>query len=356
MINPYSGIAWQTVNFVHSLSHAHSRKKNNNGTPGTVYQSYLNNAVAGGATHIAFSNYYPSEPFCPLTDWFENVPSGVFCSPNAEHHNFGFSGWVHINGLGSTLVSGQYGGLSPSGMAYDGINTWQGAFAAILDDLVYDDAGGVTINHPVWSYLTTETVMSMLDYDKDKILGIEIYNDGESSAMIRDGVNVGWAVEMWDDILLTGRRCWGFAVPDHGTERTEQWTGRNILLIDNLTSYDALKAYRDGRFYSKLYDSDLAFDTISLTGRTAYAGSPGADSVHIIVDGVYYDFTGTMGEMDIPSDATYCRFEAWMEYDWTDESGNTKTVTEKIFSNPIIFKEHRNTIRGAEEIQRVYDL
>lgn len=356
MINPYEGVNWQTANHVVSLSHAHSRKKKTDGTPGIVYQSYLNYAVNGGAKHIAFSNYYPSEPFCPLTDWFDTVPEDVFCSPNAEHHNLGVNN-CHINGLGCTLISGQYGGLSPTGMAYNGISTWEEAFDAILNTIIYADAGGLTINHPVWSSMNTEIVESMLDYDQERVLGIEIYNDGESSSMIRDGVNVGWAVNMWDEILSTGRRCWGLAVPDHGTERTGHWTGRNILLVNELTSYKCLKAYREGRFYSKVYDSDLAFDYITETSRTVSVKASNAQSIHFVIDGVYHDFTGTEAEIIIPSSAVYCRVEAWMPYEWTDESGNPKTVTEKIFSNPIMyFNRNRNVNRLGEDIQRLYDL
>lgn len=354
MLNPYDVVNWGTIMQVQSLSHAHSRKRKTDGTAGDVLQVYLNNSVNGGAKHIALSNYYPSEPFCPLSDWFATVPQDVICSPNAEHHNF--FGYTHANGLGCTLVSGQNGGLSPTGMLYNGISSWQEAYPAILNTLVYSDAGGVTINHPVWSSLSTSTVEAMLDSD-DRILGIEIYNDGESDGMIRDGVNVGWAVEMWDEILLTGRRCWGFAVPDHGTERNAHWTGRNILLVDEATSYNCLKSYRDGTFYSRIYDSDLLFDEITFNNSVLTVSASDADSIHIIIDGVYHDFSGNEAEMFIPRSAMYCRAEAWMAYEWTSEDGTPKNVTEKVFSNPIMVNGRKYGSRyNYENLTRIMDL
>lgn len=354
LINPYGNVDWSNSQKILSFSHAHARVKNNDGTKGTVYQRYLDNAVEGGARHIAFSNYYPSEPFYPLSDWFETVPSGILGSPNAEHHNF-TDGWgaLHMNGVGCTAITGQAGGLAPAGANM----TAKGAIKYILNTLQYADGGGVTVNHPGWSVMQNEVngypkwtrsnaaerVLELLNMD-DRVIGMEIRNSssypfigaGDDS---EDNANVN-SVGIWDEILLTGKRCWGFCVPDHETEWGSKWTGRNVLLINDFTEHECLKAYRNGNFYSKVFDSDLAFANISFDGTTFSVSAPLADYIQIVIDGVYEQFSGGTASKTIPSNAVYVRAEAWMAYTWTDKNGNSHNVTEKIYSNPIMFKRY----------------
>lgn len=339
IINPYQSINWNTINRIVSTSHAHGRS-----------QKAFNNGVSGGLRHFALSNYYPSEPFCPLSDHFTNIPEGTICSPNAEHHNFGIN-LCHLNGLGCTLVSGNPKGTSPVGMASIGVHNWQGAITAILNTLMFADAGGVTINHPTWTHLSTSLAKQMLDYDV-RVLGIEIVN---SAGQYDD---TAYSYEMWDEILLSGRRCWGFCVPDHGIEKSSIWTGRNILLTNDATNYGCLKAYRDGSFYSKIYDSDLDFSSIELANRTLNIETENADSIHVVIDGQVNDFTGNSASIVIPQNATYARTEAWKEYEWTDFDGNVRQVTDKVFSNPIMLSANnptRKTMLNAK-IARKYDI
>ena len=353
LINPYQNVNWSTARQVCSFSHAHSRVKNNDGTKGTVYQRYLDNAVADGAEHIMFSNYYPSEPFYPLSEFFETVPSGILASPNAEHHNFDSWGALHMNGLGCYASTGQAGGLTPVGVNM----TVEGAVPYILNTLQYQDGGGITINHPGWTMMQNEqngyhrwtrdnakdAVLYLLNLD-DRVIGMEIKNTstlpiigaGDDS---EENENVN-SVDLWDEILLTGKRCWGFCVPDHETEWGNKWTGRNILLVSTFDEHTCLKAYRNGNFYSKIFDSELAFSNIGYANNVFSVSAPLADTIQVIIDGNRTAYSGTSASVSVPQTATYVRAEAWMPYDWIDRNGNHHDVTEKIFSNPIMFKSY----------------
>lgn len=366
IINPYAHVNWVSDQQICSFSHAHARVKKTDGTKGTVYQRYLDNAVAGGAVHVPFSNYYPSEPFYPLSDWFETIPSGIIASPNAEHHNF-TDGWgaLHINGLGCIAITGSAGGANPVGTQM----TAKGAIKFILGTLQYSDGGGITINHPGWSVMqnekngfpkwvrsnAAERVIELLNVD-DKVLGMEIRNTssypyigaGDDS---EDNANVN-SVQIWDEILLTGKRCWGFCVPDHETEWGAKWTGRNILLVNSFDEHTCLKAYRDGNFYSKVFDSELVFSNISFDGETFSVVAPNANSIQIVIDGVYTQTLGTSASLVVPSDATYVRAEAWLPYVWLDRNGNSHNVIDKIYSNPIMFKAYKNASKRSNRFDK----
>lgn len=353
IINPYESVNWGTVQKIDSISHAHSRVKNTDGTKGTVYQRYLDNAVADGARNIAFSNYYPSEPFYPLSDFFETVPDNIIASPNAEHHNFISWGALHMNGIGCTAVTGNPGGINPIGANM----TAEGAIKYILSTLQYQDAGGITINHPGWTMMQNEhngfyrwtranakeAVLFLLDVD-DRVIGMEIRNSssypyigaGDDSEE-NDNVN---SVDLWDEILMTGKRCWCFCVPDHETEWGAKWTGRNVLLIDTFDEHTCLKAYRNGNFYSKVFDSDLAFDNISYGNNTFSVSAQLAESIQIIIDGERIAYNANSVDIVVPETATYIRAEAWMPFDWIDRNGRHHDVIEKIYSNPIMFKAY----------------
>lgn len=347
MINPYNSIDWGSTEKIISISHAHCRA-----------QEYFENAVAGGLEHFAFSNYYPSEPYADLAEYFTNIPSYAISSPNAEHHGFNVSR-CHLNGLGSTLKTGNPRGTSPVGMATIGISTWSGAIDAILRYLQFNDAGGVTINHPIWTGLPIDLAKKMLDHDP-RVLGIEICNEvghWETYHTTEDLPNP-YALEYWDNILITGRRCWGFCVPDHEIERSKNWTGRNILLTNDKTNYGCLKAYREGHFYSKIFNSDLDFTSISLADHTLQVSVANADYISVIVDGVKTQYTSGSITVQIPNDAVYCRVEAAQEVDWVSEQENAQKVVNRVFSNPIIFKEYisKTDVSNDAIIPTVLDL
>ena len=318
IINPYANVNWGSVQRIESFSHAHCK--------GEEQFQYSRNS---NVRHLAYSNYYPSDPTYPLDDYFDDVPSNKIGCPNAEHHNFiNMPGKTHCNGLGSFWSSGKPEGETPIGVN----NTYQYAFKNIIENLQYSDGGGVTVNHPVWSELSTAQAIELLDYDSDRVLGIEIYNRS-----CEQSNNTGYALEMWDEILMTGRRCWGFVVPDHNAKNTIDFRGMNVLLVPEATEHECLKAYRNGVFYGKERQSEMIFDSISFDGSTFRVSSPTATTIKIVIDGVGTDYSVSSKEISIPSSATYCRAEA------TDG-------TNKIYTNPIILKPYVPKAKGKQNM------
>jgi hypothetical protein len=208
---------------------------------------------------------------------FTNVPGDVIISPNAEHHNF-TNAKLHANGLGSLYSSGNFDAhdvfkTQEHGYAIGTGLPWEVVFKKILERLLFPDAGGITINHPVWSELPFEQVIAMLDFDS-RVLGIEVYND---SSEIFSGK--GWSADMWDEILRACRKCFGFFVPDHTLAR-----GRNVLLVPSSTEHECLKAYRAGNFYGSLIGSELQFRKICLHGNRVEVILSDPAVIHFITD------------------------------------------------------------------------
>ncbi len=137
---------------------------------------------------------------------------------------------------------------------------WRDVFRAALDGegeeggLLFPDGGGITLNHPTGK---VSDYLPMLDFDP-RVLGIEVWNELTTGFGAPGGfynANPGPHLhfyQLWDEILRTGRRCWGFFVKDHRTFAR----GRNVLLVPNpqgrtreQRERDALVAYRRGAFF-----------------------------------------------------------------------------------------------------------
>ncbi len=140
---------------------------------------------------------------------------------------------------------------------------WRDVFRAALDGdeggggLLHADGGGLTLNHPTGKLAD---YLPMLDFDP-RVLGIEVWNQLTSGFGSSRGFydhtgqpNLHF-YQLWDDILRTGRRCWGFFVKDHNTFGR----GRNVLLVPKLDDVPAtereaaaLRAYRKGSFFGSV--------------------------------------------------------------------------------------------------------
>lgn len=144
---------------------------------------------------------------------------------------------------------------------------WRDVFRAALDGetvdgrhsggLVYPEGGGITLNHPTQAREAYET---MLDFDP-RVLGIEVWNQltsgfGSNKGFYDDspGPHLHF-YQLWDALLSTGRRCWGFFVKDHNT----YGRGRNVLLVPMAPEQPrtkreetALRAYRTGAFFGSV--------------------------------------------------------------------------------------------------------
>ncbi|MBO7533685.1 MAG: hypothetical protein J6T46_06825, partial [Victivallales bacterium] len=75
------------------------------------------------------------------------------------------------------------------------------------------------------------------------------------------------AESQWDEVLGTGRQCYGFCVQDHMNSNMKL-QGRSILLPEERTAESCLRAYRQGRFYGALKGEGLEFESVEFDGRT----------------------------------------------------------------------------------------
>ena len=125
----------------------------------------------------------------------------------------------------------------------------------MLERLIIPDGGGITINHPSWSYLRHELMLEMLDFDP-RVLGVEVYNHSSGEAD-----HNAWSEAQWDRILSTGRQCFGFFVPDHPGANSV-WHGRNIMLVKERSAEACLRAMRQGNWYGAINNRPLSFTRI----------------------------------------------------------------------------------------------
>ena len=304
---PYSGLDWSKCHQIHTTTHGHC-------TADEKLKIYLDR----GFGFFTMSNYYPAAPYYParkmrrnqfnvgqnhaifykgkrtegpfnwneiIAAWkdelppemakripfklggpmFPSFPKDMLEAPNAEHHSFSdITPHLHICAPGSSLTSGHFDKWGAFGLSNHGIKLgfqlpWREAFKLLLDNLITPDGGGITINHPHWSYLPHETLTMLLDFDP-RVLGIEVYNSN-----CDDSYSGSSEVE-WDRVLASGRQCFGFFTQDH-LPAARIWRGRNILLVEEHSAEACLRAYRQGNFYGAITGSGLRFEYINFDGK-----------------------------------------------------------------------------------------
>lgn len=305
MIDPYANVDWNNVVTVKSVSHVH-----------ITNQDGLDKVAGLGYEHIPISHYLPSEPKYPLSNFF-TVPEGVIGSPNSEKVRF-FGNAGHICALGSFLSG--YGWT-----AGDASGSWQSVFKKILDDLQYEDGGGITLNHPEDNDFALRT--KMLDFDK-RVLGIEIYNN--MMDVYHD--EVGYCerfLNLWDRILTTGRRCWGFCVIDWPSAAYNPLMGSNMLLVPDKTEHECLKAYRNGAFYGMIRDNGIRFTSITADSTHVECEINDSADIRVITNGnIAKTETSTSISYTFGQDDVYARIEV--------KSGDE--LKDTLFSQPVIIK------------------
>ena len=302
--NPYN-IDFTNIVETKSFSHMHTRST-------TVFER----AYELGYRHFPGVHYSPSTPTYPLEDFYTNIPNDILGAPNSEKVNTTNYGG-HFNALGSFAE----GHGHPVGNA---TATWQEVFQEILDQLQFETGGGVTINHQS----NFDRICQMLDFD-DRVLGMEIYNNGIEYS---SGYYIGYYKEylnIWDRVLSTGRRCYGFAVVDWLVEQFEPWYGSIILLSDSFTEQSLLESYRTGSFYSILDDTGLRFTEISATETSVSVSINRPATIKFITEnGVEKTEVGTNATYTVNNN-TYVRVDV-------QEGENEYS---RLFSNAIMFKD-----------------
>lgn len=134
----------------------------------------------------------------------------------------------------------------------------------------------VTINHPIWTRLLPEDLLSL-----DRFFALEIYNTQCSF----EGCDMGEGTLYWDMLLRQGKRIWGFAADDNHnkddlckahpikiTPAHPHWSSCKAWIMvyaEALTPEAILDALDRGAFYSstgpeifryELVDGELAVD------------------------------------------------------------------------------------------------
>ncbi|MCX7919010.1 MAG: CehA/McbA family metallohydrolase [bacterium] len=106
---------------------------------------------------------------------------------------------------------------------------------------ILNQVGALTfIAHPYWSSLTVRDILDLQDY-----LGVEIYNHGCEVELAK-----GFSSIHWDDLLIRGKKLFGFAVDD-AHERVVDYCGGWIWVkAPELTKEAICSAIRQGAFYS----------------------------------------------------------------------------------------------------------
>jgi hypothetical protein len=112
-------------------------------------------------------------------------------------------------------------------------------------DLIRELGGVAWIAHPYWSGLNLNDVEGLTGH-----LGVEVYN---TTCDLH--INRGFSNVHWDNLLVSGKRVFGFAVDDaHNEERKHLpsdscWAWINVK-AESLTVDDIMKSVRKGLFYS----------------------------------------------------------------------------------------------------------
>ena len=314
--------------------HTHTNCSDGKLSPEEIKAAYL----AEGYSIVAFTDHeimlpHPEladESFLPITGVEIAVDDGKW-SPHTKTYHINILSPEMNRHTTKAYFHGEVWGNAKNYMTDDMIipgqrpRKYSKEFVQWIIDSANDEGCLVCINHPTWSKLPFSQMISMLDYDSERVLGIEIYNDTcEQLSNPPDG----WDLENWDAILMTGRRCWGFAVPDHhgypGYNRP--FVGRNILLTAEASEHDCLKAYRNGEFYCQLKNGILGFTKITITeDNLLHIETVNADRIDVIADGsLKASVNGNSMVFDMSTVNTYCRIEA-----------HNQEQEDSIFSNPI---------------------
>lgn len=388
VINPYANINWSNVQRILSVSHqhlSHSQKNitTNEGLEKTPAQQSFDDIYNSGVRHFALSRYRPSiisypfdytnntfiymrNPFKATEELSElkekynvqiKIEDDVIGSPNAEHINPIIKlnneayGWTctHINTIGSTYETGLIPDPEHNGYKNSGINMPYSDFIInALNNLQYQDAGGIIINHPLWTkneLITKRTlehqhdvkrfIMDCLDFD-ERVLGTDIIEDGKQISYQT------YNKTLIDEILTTGRRCWIFCQSDWALKK-----GRNELLImppENATrvekEYFCLKAYRDGAFFGRIGNSNLTIKSVTYNEneREFSIKTENADGIEVTIDGESINYGGNTATVTVPPTAKYVRAMAYTNInessEWTYEDGDI--YKDIVFTNPIM--------------------
>lgn len=191
-----------------------------------------------------------------------------------------------------------------------------GSFAvACHPNWMFSCPGAAFSREPMHPHTTFAQLSEWVGY-----AGVEIFN-GAGSRL--DGSP--YATNVWDLLLATGRRVWGFANDDsHRAEgdtplpgkvdqtplmRSDMALGWNVVYAER-SGPAIVDALRNGRFYAS---TGVEITGIQVEGMTVRIEAKDADRLVAFreIGRRFAQVEGSVLEVEVPADARYVRFEAW---------------------------------------------
>lgn len=134
-------------------------------------------------------------------------------------------------------------------------------------DLIRELGGIAWIAHPYWSGLTLNDLKGLKGH-----LGLEVYN---TTCDLK--INRGFSNVHWDNLLVSGKRVFGFAVDDAHSEEREHLPNDSCcawinVRAESLTVDDVMSSIRMGLFYSS--NGPEIWDIKIREGEIAVSTSP----------------------------------------------------------------------------------
>lgn len=197
----------------------------------------------------------------------------------------------------------------------------------VLDEIAEDTGSFAVVCHPNFLVAVKPPDRFQAHNSFDQInkwtgyLGLEIYNGAISRLN-----GSPYATDIWDRLLTTGKRVWGFANddshraegdggpiagrPDHTPLMTSDMErGWNVVWAEKTPS-SILDAFRAGRFYAS---SGVEILSIEVEGMTVRVRTRNAGRIAAIRETGrrFAQVDGPELEVQVPPDALYARFECW---------------------------------------------
>ncbi len=194
-----------------------------------------------------------------------------------------------------------------------------------LIDLIREKGAEVIVAHPYWSGLTVNDIINLEGH-----IGVEIFNSTCFFSIAK-----GYSVAHWDEMLIRGKRLWGFAVDDTHQHFTDHrpidvcnaWI---MAKLPQLTEQEVMSAIKLGHFYSSTGPS---IHDISIKDGKVFASTSEVKIINFIADahnGESFTAVGTgsltSAEYRLRGSERYIRVECF------DEGGRTA------WSNPVLIK------------------
>ncbi|MFB3896539.1 MAG: PHP domain-containing protein [bacterium] len=134
----------------------------------------------------------------------------------------------------------------------------------------------VFLAHPYWSSLTAKDAVELNNY-----LGVEVYNHGCELEVAK-----GTSSIHWDDLLVRGKKLYGFAVDDAHERIVDYCGGWVMVKAKELTKESICAALKQGMFYAS---NGPEIKNIEIQGKKVYVECSPVNRINFMGNG----WTGT---------------------------------------------------------------